>query len=235
MTKTIPIWAAVVNRAVAQHRAKDQASASAKQPPRAVKTSMTSNDPLGCCDIHNSSISSSINQTAEQVCAPPEPSPSTPGVQTDTCSDCTFSSSHQPDAAVCTNTEAHPHSSSHSGCCSGNCSCSNCWDTAVHLPPWISHNELNQIELRMNGWVNSLFSVGADIASVAEVLQKPLRPLWISQQSLIWVNQVTATLAALFGPLLHVYSSSRLFIGRFGVRLLPSVYVIQGACFPALA
>mmetsp|Transcript_22784 Transcript_22784/g.49919 ORF Transcript_22784/g.49919 Transcript_22784/m.49919 type:complete len:158 (+) Transcript_22784:282-755(+) len=60
------------------------------------------------------------------------------------------------------------------------------WDCGLHLPLWVPRNERLQIEARLEGWVDS---VGADVERLAQVLQKPLRPLWISQDSRIWVDQ----------------------------------------------
>ena len=99
-------------------------------------------------------------------------------------------------------------------------------DCDLHLPLWVSANEAQQIEARLDGWVQELLAcVGAEqiqgLAEVGEgglsieevgtpstlrfgssephilfahyapqILTKPLRPLWISQSSRIWVDQV---------------------------------------------
>jgi hypothetical protein len=64
------------------------------------------------------------------------------------------------------------------------------WNTSLHLPLWISGNERQQIEARLEAWVDCLEAVGADVEGLARVLAKPLRPLWLSPASAIWVDQV---------------------------------------------
>jgi tRNA A64-2'-O-ribosylphosphate transferase len=64
------------------------------------------------------------------------------------------------------------------------------WDTALHLPLWVSANEAQAIETKIDGWVERLLEVGADVRGLAALLRKPLRPLWLCQDSLIWTNQV---------------------------------------------
>ncbi len=81
------------------------------------------------------------------------------------------------------------------------------WDTQLHLPLWVSAAEHAQIEARLDGWVERLFEVGADVRSLAAVLTKPLRPLWVSQASTIWVNQVAQPEELPFTPLVLVSAS----------------------------
>ena len=64
------------------------------------------------------------------------------------------------------------------------------WDVELHLPLWVADQERQQIEAQIDGWVEKLLAVGADVRGLAAVLRKPLRPLWVSQSSLIWTNQV---------------------------------------------
>lgn len=64
------------------------------------------------------------------------------------------------------------------------------WDCLLHLPLWVSDTERAKIEVRLDDWTNELEASGADIASVAMSLRKPLRPLWISQRTVIWLNEV---------------------------------------------
>ncbi|CAN0901476.1 Uncharacterized protein C3F10.06c [Linum grandiflorum] len=64
------------------------------------------------------------------------------------------------------------------------------WDCSLHLPLWVPETEKAAIEERIQGWVEQLESSGADIASLASCLKKPLRPLWISQKTVIWLNEV---------------------------------------------
>ncbi|PNH02681.1 tRNA A64-2'-O-ribosylphosphate transferase, partial [Tetrabaena socialis] len=84
------------------------------------------------------------------------------------------------------------------------------WDTGLHLPLWISASERARIEERLEGWVEALLRVGADVeglAKVGRVLKKPLRPLWISQDSTIWVDQVAQPDTLPFTPLYLVSAS----------------------------
>lgn len=64
------------------------------------------------------------------------------------------------------------------------------WDTSLHLPLWVPANERQAIEAKLDGFVERLLEIGADVRGLAAQLQKPLRPLWVSQDSLIWTNQV---------------------------------------------
>ncbi|GER34088.1 initiator tRNA phosphoribosyl transferase family protein [Striga asiatica] len=64
------------------------------------------------------------------------------------------------------------------------------WDCSLHLPLWVSESEKAMIEKQLEGWTKELEASGADIASLAISLRKPLRPLWISQRTVIWLNEV---------------------------------------------
>ncbi|GLI70274.1 hypothetical protein VaNZ11_015206 [Volvox africanus] len=81
------------------------------------------------------------------------------------------------------------------------------WDVGLHLPLWVSSNERAQIERRLDGWVDALLRVGADVEGLSKVLRKPLRPLWISQSSTIWVDQVAQPDQLPFTPLYLVSAS----------------------------
>eukprot|EP00884_Botryococcus_braunii_P013654 jgi/Botrbrau1/2228/Bobra.101_2s0056.1 len=82
------------------------------------------------------------------------------------------------------------------------------WDTALHLPLWISENEQHCIEELLPSWVSRMFEMGVDMESLATRLKKPLRPLWICQQSTIWLNQVAAPSQLSFTPLLLLSASN---------------------------
>lgn len=43
------------------------------------------------------------------------------------------------------------------------------WDCAVHLPLWVPRNEALQIEARLEGWVDQLMAIGADIKGLEQV------------------------------------------------------------------
>ena len=49
--------------------------------------------------------------------------------------------------------------------------------------------------------------VGADVAALSASLTKPLRPLWVSQQSRVWTDSVAATENLPFTPLILVSAS----------------------------
>lgn len=49
--------------------------------------------------------------------------------------------------------------------------------------------------------------VGADVAELAWLLQKPLRPLWISQDSTMWLDDVPALDSLPFTPIILVSAS----------------------------
>ncbi len=49
--------------------------------------------------------------------------------------------------------------------------------------------------------------VGADIAGLAAVLRKPLRPLWVSQASRIWLDAIPAPSELAFTPIYLVSAS----------------------------
>lgn len=49
--------------------------------------------------------------------------------------------------------------------------------------------------------------VGADMAGLAAVLTKPLRPLWVSQRSHIWLNEVAHPADLPFTPLILISAS----------------------------
>ncbi|KAL3623697.1 hypothetical protein CASFOL_032513 [Castilleja foliolosa] len=82
------------------------------------------------------------------------------------------------------------------------------WDCSLHLPLWVSQTEKAMIEKRLEGWTNDLEASGADIASLALTLRKPLRPLWISQKTVIWLNEVPEYDSWDFTPIILVSTSS---------------------------
>ncbi|XP_044462878.1 uncharacterized protein C3F10.06c isoform X2 [Mangifera indica] len=82
------------------------------------------------------------------------------------------------------------------------------WDCSLHLPLWVSDTEKAAINDRLDEWVKELDASGADIASLASCLKKPLRPLWISQKSVIWLNEVPDHDSWDFTPIILVSASS---------------------------
>lgn len=82
------------------------------------------------------------------------------------------------------------------------------WDCSLHLPLWVSKTEKASIEDRLEEFTARLEDSGADIASLAACLRKPLRPLWISQKSVIWLNEVPDHDSWEFTPIILVSASS---------------------------
>lgn len=82
------------------------------------------------------------------------------------------------------------------------------WDCSLHLPLWVSETEKAAIEDRLEEWTKRLNASGADIVSLASCLKKPLRPLWISQKSVIWLNEVPDHDSWDFTPIILVTASS---------------------------
>ncbi|KAK4280944.1 hypothetical protein QN277_012496 [Acacia crassicarpa] len=82
------------------------------------------------------------------------------------------------------------------------------WDCSLHLPLWVSETEKASIEERLEEWTERLKESGADIASLSACLKKPLRPLWISQRTLIWINEVPDHDSWDFTPIILVSASS---------------------------
>lgn len=82
------------------------------------------------------------------------------------------------------------------------------WDCSLHLPLWVSETEKALIEEKMDSWVTDLEESGADIASLASSLRKPLQPLWISPKTVIWLNEVPEYDSWDFTPIILVSASS---------------------------
>ncbi|CAK9137045.1 unnamed protein product [Ilex paraguariensis] len=82
------------------------------------------------------------------------------------------------------------------------------WDCSLHLPLWVSNAEKAAIEDRLEGWIKQLEASGGDVACIASALKKPLRPLWVSQKSVIWLNEVPGYDSWDFTPIMLVSASS---------------------------
>lgn len=82
------------------------------------------------------------------------------------------------------------------------------WDCSLHLPVWVPNTEKASIEDRLEEWTKQLEACGADIDTVASSLRKPLRPLWISQRTLIWLNEVPDYNSWDFTPIILVSASA---------------------------
>lgn len=82
------------------------------------------------------------------------------------------------------------------------------WDSSVHLPVWVLGTEKYAIEGRIDEWTDQFESCGADIYSLTVGLQKPLRPLWISQRTRIWLNEVPELESWDFTPIVLISASA---------------------------
>lgn len=101
------------------------------------------------------------------------------------------------------------------------------WDTSLHLPLWVSENERKQIEARMEGWVESLLAVGADVKGLAQV-GEARACLWcpVRQWCTVWLHVLFAALDGAFvcGAdkwLLSVSEGAALLVSRVCHFLLP--------------
>lgn len=81
------------------------------------------------------------------------------------------------------------------------------WDCQLHLPIWVSETEKNNIANRLDTWVEELKSCGANLVPLAQSLRKPLRTLWISQKTVIWLNEVVDIETLEFTPIFLVSAS----------------------------
>ncbi|XP_071729458.1 tRNA A64-2'-O-ribosylphosphate transferase isoform X2 [Rutidosis leptorrhynchoides] len=82
------------------------------------------------------------------------------------------------------------------------------WDSCLHLPLWVPETEKVRIQHNIDRWVNQLETSGADIASISSLLRKPLRPLWISQKTVIWLNEVPDYNSWDFTPIILISASA---------------------------
>ncbi|QCD85237.1 uncharacterized protein C3F10.06c isoform X2 [Vigna unguiculata] len=103
------------------------------------------------------------------------------------------------------------------------------WDCSLHLPLWVSQTERASIEKRLEEWTLLLKASGADIASLAACLRKPLRPLWISQRTVIWLNEVPHHESWDFTPIILVSASSSVGVSQHGTTSEFSWNYIPGA------
>lgn len=97
-----------------------------------------------------------------------------------------------------------------SDCCSeeNNIQDSINWDSSLHLPLWVSKTEASKIENLLDEWTNEFENSGADIDSLVSSLKKPLRPMWISSSTVIWLNEVPGIDSWDFTPIILLSASS---------------------------
>lgn len=139
LTKTIPIWAAVINRSIVALRTQNQ------------------NIALDNCSIY------SENKVTDNSSFGRRDNVNYISNATDKFSDQTYG---------CKNELSETLSYE-----SWNCSDA----TKINLPSWISANERNEIEKRLDQWTHELLEVSGDVHGLIHTLKKPLRCFWVSQ------------------------------------------------------
>ncbi|KAH8933856.1 hypothetical protein BDL97_18G051900 [Sphagnum fallax] len=164
MSKTIPIWTCVLNRALAELREIQSPLVSAQQ----MQTM-----PLQEIQLEDSSASCEAADGGQQQ---------------------VLNSSCSTDSSSSLLTHANNLE----------------WDCSLHLPLWVSDTEKNNIERLVEKWVQSFRASGADLSTLAKVLKKPLRPLWVSQKTVIWLNEVPDVSSWNFTPIILVSASEAL-------------------------
>ncbi|TVU07857.1 hypothetical protein EJB05_41229, partial [Eragrostis curvula] len=87
-------------------------------------------------------------------------------------------------------------------------SCSSNWDSSLHLPVWVLDTEKYAVGERIDEWTDQFESCGADIQSLVLGLRKPLRPLWISPRTRIWLNEVPEHESWDFTPIILISASA---------------------------
>lgn len=89
------------------------------------------------------------------------------------------------------------------------------WDSAVHFPLWITQTERALVAPLVPSWTEQFISTcGGTSPEFLIDLSKPLRPLWLSQSSLIWTNQIAPPQSLPFIPIYLVSASLPLLYHR---------------------
>lgn len=83
------------------------------------------------------------------------------------------------------------------------------WDCSLHLPLWVSNTEREKIEQQIDKWVSLLWAANANLDSLSKALTKPLQPLWISQNTVVWLNEVPDAASWTFTPIILVSASQQ--------------------------
>ncbi|CAM6015988.1 unnamed protein product [Sphagnum balticum] len=164
MSKTIPIWTCVLNRALAELREIQSPLVSAQQMQTMPRQEIQLEDSSASCEAADGGRQQVLN------------------------SSCSTDSS----SSLLT----HANNLE--------------WDCSLHLPLWVSNTEKNNIERLVEKWVQSFRASGADLSTLAKVLKKPLRPLWVSQKTVIWLNEVPDVSSWNFTPIILVSASEAL-------------------------
>ena len=81
-----------------------------------------------------------------------------------------------------------------------------CAGASLSLPTWVADSEAAAIQQRLPGMLDTLLSLGADVAGLAAALHRPLRCLWLTQASPLWALPDAASLP--FTPIICVSASA---------------------------
>ncbi|KAI8051944.1 tRNA A64-2'-O-ribosylphosphate transferase [Syncephalis plumigaleata] len=94
----------------------------------------------------------------------------------------------------------------------------------------ITRSEHDQINQRIPGFVNRLSAAGIDLLQLREIIRKPLRPIWLTPQSRLWLNDPPTYDDAPFYPIICVTASEAVVNGTIiaTTNVTNHVY-IQGA------
>ncbi|MCO5563463.1 hypothetical protein L7F22_017105 [Adiantum nelumboides] len=84
------------------------------------------------------------------------------------------------------------------------------WDCSLHLPLWVSDTERERIEMQIDQWVCIVWAANVDVGSLSKALKKPLQPLWVSQNTVVWLNEVPESSSWTFTPVILVSASQPL-------------------------
>lgn len=121
----------------------------------------------------------------------------------------------------CTTSDAHQRASHSESPSESQRELPQAWDTNLHVPLWITKTEHSLITPQVPSWAQNLLSTCRHSLPEALVgLQKPLRPLWVCQNSRIWTNHVAPAHTLPFTPLYLVSAS------------LPALYQRRVASIP---
>lgn len=216
-TKTIPIWCSVLNTAIQRQRQAKQPSAQGDAgnhsahgrragpfqeravSPAALADSAPctpSESPDGA-RLHRDVLRSDPAETLEDALdfsVPLWKLPPSVGVSNDDL--CTDAAEYQP-----------PHPSAP-------------WDCSLHFPSWISRTEHSLVTPNIAAWASDLLSTCQNsLPDCLLALDKPLRPVWLSQSSLIWTNHVAPVSSMPFTPLYLVSTSLPLLYHRKVTRI----------------
>ncbi|KAG0174566.1 hypothetical protein DFQ28_005721 [Apophysomyces sp. BC1034] len=82
------------------------------------------------------------------------------------------------------------------------------WDTDFHsLPSVVSHSERAQIEGRIDGFAQRLLDAGVNMQHLDQLAKKPLRPIWFTPQSSLWLNELPSYDDSPFWPVICLSAS----------------------------